>query len=60
MLLLTNIPHFAKLNTRPCDWGKNFGLEKNYVNKKNIKCKRAMSWFLHASISIQNISIYHN
>jgi hypothetical protein len=33
MLPLTNILHFAKLNTRPCDRGKNFGLEKIYVNK---------------------------
>jgi hypothetical protein len=42
----------------PRDWGKNFGLEKNHSNK--TKYKRAMSWFLHASISIQSISIYHN
>jgi hypothetical protein len=43
----------------PHDWGKNFGSEK-IILIKHIKYKRAMSWFLHASISIQSISIYHN
>jgi hypothetical protein len=35
------------------DWEKNILI-------KNIKYRRAMSWFLHASISIQSITIYHN
>jgi len=47
---------FKKLE--PHDQGKSYGLEKNHTNK-NIKYKTTMSWFLHASISIQNINIYH-
>jgi hypothetical protein len=33
---------------------------KKMILIKNKKYRRAMSWFLHASISIQNISIYYN
>jgi hypothetical protein len=33
---------------------------KKIILIKNIKYIRAMLWFLHASISIQVISIYHN
>jgi hypothetical protein len=32
MLLLTNIPHFAKLNTKTLRPRKSFGLEKNHIN----------------------------
>jgi hypothetical protein len=32
---------------------------KKIILIKNIKYKMTISWFLHASISIQNINIYH-
>jgi hypothetical protein len=50
---MTSMYENTMTGEKPLDW-------KKIILIKYIKHKRAMSWFLHASISIQSMNIYHN